>query len=189
MKYPIAAIIFAGGKSSRMGKDKALLPFANYDTLTQYQYHSLSSIFEKVYISAKEEKFNFDTHVIIDNYKEFSPLSGIISLFETLHADEFFILSVDTPFVDKKVIESLLKASDNRKDATIAKSPSGIQPLCGVYRRSILALARINFTKGNHKLNSLLKEADTQFVSFETDSSFENLNYLHEYEHALKRFI
>jgi len=36
------AIIFAGGKSSRMGRDKALLPFGGYDTLTEYQYRRLS---------------------------------------------------------------------------------------------------------------------------------------------------
>jgi len=59
------AIIFAGGKSSRMGRDKALLPFGGYDTLTEYQYRRLSKIFNRVYISTKNDKFNFNGQFLI----------------------------------------------------------------------------------------------------------------------------
>ena len=186
MKYKIPAIIFAGGKSSRMGKDKALLPFADCNTLSEFQYRRLSAFFNKVYISSKEDKFDFEVAVIPDLYKESSPLVGIISLFETLDVDELFILSVDAPFVDKKVIDVLLKHGDNKCDAIIAQSPSGVQPLCGIYRRSILPLAQENRRKENHRLNDLLQKADTKFVIFEDDVPFTNLNHPHEYESALK---
>ena len=49
----IPLIIFAGGKSSRMGEDKALLPFGGYPTLTQFQYIKLRKNFQNIYISAK----------------------------------------------------------------------------------------------------------------------------------------
>ncbi len=189
MKYTIPAIIFAGGKSSRMGKDKSLLPFADCDTLSEFQYNKLSSLFDNVYISSKEDKFDFETAVITDLYEESSPLVGIISLFETLDTDELFILSVDAPFVDEKVIEVLLKHADEKFDAVIAQSPSGVQPLCGIYRRSILPLAQKHFKEGNHRLNHLLREADTEFVSFKDDVPFTNLNHPHEYESALKNLI
>ncbi len=186
MKYNIPAIIFAGGKSSRMGRDKALLPFADCSTLSEFQYNKLSSLFDNVYISSKEDKFDFEVTVIPDLYKESSPLVGIISLFETLDVDELFILSVDAPFVDEKVIDLLLKHGDNKCDAIIAQSPSGVQPLCGIYRRSILPLAQENRRKGNHRLNDLLKKADTKFIMFDDDTLFTNLNHPHEYESALK---
>ena len=186
MKHDMTAIIFAGGKSSRMGKDKALLPFADCSTLSEFQYKKLSSLFKQVYISSKEDKFDFKATVMTDCYKESSPLVGIISLFETLDADELFILSVDAPFVDEKVIEVLLKHADEKFDALIAQSPSGVQPLCGIYRRSILALAQENKRKGNHRLNDLLQKAHTQFVTFDDDLPFTNLNHPHEYEGALQ---
>ena len=189
MKYTMPAIIFAGGKSSRMGKDKSLLPFADCDTLSEFQYKKLSSFFDKVYISSKEDKFNFDVAVITDRYKESSPLVGIISLFETLDADELFILSVDAPFVDGKVIEVLLKHADEKFDAIVAQSPSGVQPLCGIYRRSILPLAQENRTEENHRLNDLLKKAHTQFVMFDNDAPFVNLNHPHEYITALDKHL
>ncbi len=188
MKHMIPAVIFSGGKSSRMGKDKALLPFASYPTLSEFQYNKLSSLFDKVYISAKANKFDFDTPVIMDRYEESSPLVGMVSVFETLAAEELFILSVDAPFVNEEVIEELL-SHEKGFDAVIAKTISGIQPLCGVYRRSILPLAQKQLKEGNHRLNDLLQEADTQFVSFEDDTPFINLNYPHEYESAVKSLI
>ncbi len=93
---------------------------------------------------------------------------------------------MDAPFVDKKVIDLLLKHGDNKCDAIIAQSPSGVQPLCGIYRRSILPLAQENRRKENHKLNDLLKKADTKFIMFDDDTLFTNLNHPHEYESALK---
>ena len=185
-KHNMTAIIFAGGKSSRMGKDKALLPFGDCDTLSEFQYNKLSSLFNKVYISSKEDKFDFEATVITDRYEESSPLVGIISLFETLDVDALFILSVDAPFVDEKVIKVLLKHTDEKFDAVIAQSPSGVQPLCGIYRRSILPLAQKHLKEGDHRLNNLLRKADTLFVSFEDDTPFTNLNHPHEYESALE---
>ena len=78
------AIIFAGGRSPRMGKDKALLPFGKQTTLTAYQYKKLKKVFRHVSISAKENKFNFDCQVIPDIYEECSPLVGLLSIFDTL---------------------------------------------------------------------------------------------------------
>ncbi|HEY9190437.1 MAG TPA: NTP transferase domain-containing protein, partial [Sulfurovum sp.] len=73
MKRSIPAVIIAGGKSSRMGEDKALLPFGPYRSLAEFQYHRLSSLFETVYISAKKHKFDFSCRVIEDIHQESSP--------------------------------------------------------------------------------------------------------------------
>jgi molybdopterin-guanine dinucleotide biosynthesis protein A len=185
IKYNIPLIIFAGGKSSRMGQDKALLPFGGYDTLSQFQQERLSKLFKKVYISAKENKFDFEGTVIEDRYKESSPLVGIASVFETLKVDKVFILSVDAPFVSKEVIDKLM-SENNRFDVVIAKSKHGAEPLCGVYKRSVLPIAQANLKAGNHRLQSLLKKVETQFVPFEDYDLFLNLNHPHEYENAQK---
>jgi molybdopterin-guanine dinucleotide biosynthesis protein A len=182
------AVIFAGGKSSRMGKDKALLPFGSYPTLTEFQQTKLNSIFDKVYISAKENKFDFDCMVIEDKYTENSPLVGIISIFETLVAEEAFILSVDAPFVNNETIQRLLEHNQTPLDAVVAQSPNGVQPLCGIYKRSILPLAYAQLAKGNHRLGDLLRLANTLFVKFDEDTPFTNLNHPHEYKKALRTF-
>jgi molybdopterin-guanine dinucleotide biosynthesis protein A len=188
MTETINAVIFAGGKSSRMGEDKALLPFGGYPTLTEFQQAKLHTMFDKVYISAKENKFNFDCLVIEDNDTENSPLVGIISIFETLKVEEVFILSVDAPLVNKETIQKLLENDHPSRDAIVAQSPSGIQPLCGVYKRSILPLAYMQLEKGNHRLGDLLKLANTLFVKFDEDIPFTNLNHPGEYQKAFRNF-
>ena len=182
------AIIFAGGKSSRMGKDKALLPFGNYPTLSEFQYTRLNTLFSKVYLSAKENKFDFECSVIIDTHKEDSPLVGILSIFETLKVEEVFILSVDAPFVNQTVIEAIYNEEYEEYDVIVAQSPSGTQPLCGVYKKSILPLAYQQLEKNNHKLHDLLSLAKTLYVTFEEDKRFSNLNRPEEYQEALKIF-
>jgi len=186
MKKTTPAVIIAGGKSSRMGKDKALLPFGTYPTLSEFQHHKLGTLFQKVYISAKENKFDFDCRVIEDIYHENSPLVGIISVFETLDVEEVFILSVDAPFVDEETIEKILDHNESTLDAIVAQSPNGIQPLCGLYKRSILSLAYAQLKKENHRLSDLLDLANTLYVQFSEDKPFTNLNRPEEYQKALK---
>jgi len=185
MKSNIPAVIFAGGKSSRMGKDKSLLPFKDFPTLTQFQHHKLSQIFNKVYISTKIDKFNFECSIIKDNSPISSPLVGIISVLETIKSDKVFILSVDAPFVEEQTIKKLLTSSYLDKDALISSSPQGVQPLCGIYNKSILKLAKKQLSNNNHKLNFLLKQANTQYIEFNDEKVFMNLNYFEEYEKAL----
>ena len=45
-------VILAGGKSSRMGQDKTLLPFGGFKTLTHYEVAKFSKVFEEVYVSS-----------------------------------------------------------------------------------------------------------------------------------------
>lgn len=182
------AVIFAGGKSSRMGEDKSLLPFGKYATLAEYQQVKLSKIFDNVYISAKEEKFTFECKVIKDTLKETSPLVALISIFETLPIDEVFILSVDAPFVDETTIEILFNHNENRFDAVIAQSPKGVQPLCGIYKRSVLPFAYAQLEKNNHRLTDLLALVKTDLVHFDKEMPFTNLNHPHEYQASLQHF-
>lgn len=182
-----AAVLFAGGKSSRMGQDKSLLPFGGYDSLCEYQFQRLQKLFGKVYISTKEEKFGFEAPLILDHYPQSSPLVGLLSVFETISEDACFILSVDAPFVDKAVITKLYEESKGHAyDAIIAQSPRGKQPLCGIYKRSIIPYAKALITEDNHRLNALLQAVNSHFVMFENEAEFENLNHPHEYEAALK---
>jgi len=189
MKPYSYAVIFAGGKSRRMGRDKALLPFAGYSSLSEYQYQKLQKRFEHVALSAKTDKFDFACQVITDNYEDSSPLVGILSIFETLQdLQSVFVLSVDAPFVDEAVIGHIMEKESSDVDVIVAESPSGIQPLCGLYKRSILPLAQAQYKEGNHKLQDLLTKAKVEIVLFSDNTPFTNLNQPQEYEKALKKF-
>ncbi len=181
----IPAVLFAGGQSSRMGQDKALLPFAGFDTLSEYQYNRLSKMFEKVYLSSKEEKFNFPSKVIYDRYPESSPIIGLASVFETLDEEAIFVLSVDAPFVNGAVIDKLMKHIADA-DVIIARTERGKQPLCGIYHRAILPFIQEGIKNNQHKLGNILQKVTTRYVDFEEEAFFVNLNHPHEYKEALK---
>lgn len=187
--FNIPCVIFAGGKSSRMGEDKALLPFSTSPTLTEYQYSRLCKLFRDVYISTKErEKFNFNANFIIDESSSetlYAPTAGFIAAFKQLQATKIFVISVDSPFINLNEIEKLLQADREEYDATIAKTEAGIQPMCGIYHTSLLS-SFIKMQESNrHKLGYLLKNSNTYYVNFKDEKAFLNLNLPHEYREAL----
>jgi len=186
--FDIPCIIFAGGKSSRMGEDKSLLPFDKSPTLTEYQLTKLQKIFTNVYISCKnKDKFDFQANFIEDlkNSNTYAPTAGFISVYKQLPDERFFVISVDTPFISYTEVCRLIKHDKVDLDAIIASTDSGIQPMCGIYHRSLenkfLKMAQEN----NHKLGYLLKNSNTDYLHFENESPFLNLNHPHEYQKAL----
>ena len=174
------AVVFAGGKSSRMGQDKSLMPFGGYDTMAEYQYRRLSEIFDRVYISTKEAKFNFQAPLIYDRFPQSSPLVALISIFEEISDDNIFILSVDAPLVTENIIDRLYINVDNSQ-TTIAETPRGYEPLCGAYHRSIVEVAKRLLSEDNHRLTTLLKDSNTQYIFFNDTKPFLNLNFIEDY--------
>ena len=184
----IPCVIFAGGKSSRMGEDKALLPFASYSTLTEYQYQRLSKIFQHVYISCKDaSNFSFTANFIEDSKAKelYAPTAGFIAIFEAITDDRFFVISVDSPFINEAIITKLLSADSENVDATIAKTAEGIQPLCGIYHRTLEHSFEKMFNENNHKLGYLLKNSQTNYCIFKNSTAFLNMNHPEDYKKAL----
>lgn len=185
----IPCVIFAGGKSSRMGEDKALLPFGAFKTLAQFQLHRLQKIFKNVYISCKTtEKFDFEAEFIEDVKTDniFAPTAGFIAMFEKLQDERMFIISVDTPFVGEEEINQILLHDNPHAEITIANTACANQPMCGIYHRSLQKKFIQMLETNNHKLGFLVKESKTIYVKFENEEAFLNLNHPHEYQQALK---
>ena len=181
------AVILAGGKSSRMKQDKALLPFGRYSSLTEFQQKRLSKFFSKVYISSKNNKFDFDVDTIEDRYQSSSPLVALVSIFETLDdIEEVFLLSVDAPFVNKDIIDKLYKNNASVYDVVVAKSNNGLEPLCAIYHKSSLVEAKKALEDNRHKLHSLFEKLNVKIVKIDNESAFINLNYPSEYKEAKK---
>ncbi len=181
------AVIFAGGKSSRMGKDKALLPFGGYSTLAEYQYRRLEPHFRHLSLSAKGAKFPFEAPVIRDRYQESSPIVALASVLESITSAWVFVLSVDMPRVDTALIARLYDAANARPQARaiVSASPSGSEPLCALYHRSLLPLARAQMLSGDHRMRSLIAAVPSAEVLCPREAPFANLNTPEEYHRLL----
>lgn len=188
--FPMPCVIFAGGRSRRMGTDKALLPFGSSATLAAYQFHRLAPLFEHTYLSVRDTRpYLRDFPVIADpdSAHYAAPTAGFIAVFSTLGAERIFVLSVDTPFIDADVISALVDADRPDLDAVVARTSEGIHPLCGIYHRSLEKHFRAMHRTGRHRLGELLKNTETAYVDFEDDTLFTNLNDPQSYQAALQR--
>ncbi len=188
-RFDIPCVIFAGGKSSRMGRDKSLLPFCGFSTLAEFQYRRLKPHFKRVYLSTKQEKFPFEAPMILDDpdKKIYAPTAGLLRIFDVLEEDMAFVLGVDIPFVGVEEISRLTDAAKNRTlDAVVAKTPGGVHPMCAIYNRSILPYIQKSAEEGKYRLMDILEAANTRYVDFPFDDPFFNINRPEEYASALK---
>lgn len=179
-------VILAGGKSSRMGEDKALLPFGGKDTLIEYQVARLKPLFKSVHVSMKEKKLNLDVPIILDEEDlEYSPMVALSKILGTFSDTYVFILSVDTPFVGEEEIRKMATFV-RYDDAIIAKSDEFTHPLCAFYHSSLAPKAKELAKKKKHAMKFLLDSISTIYIPFEDGYPFTNLNYKDEYEKAKK---
>ena len=181
------AVILAGGKSSRMGRDKALLPFAGEETLTLYQYKRLSKIFDRVYISSKNNKFDKNIDIIEDKISDISsPMVALESILSSIRGEAVFILGVDMPFVSKEMIYRLIKQYNKSSKTVIAQSPNGLEPLSAIYPKLILPTIRKLLDRDEHRLHRLLSSIEIEKVRFEDREAFFNMNNPSDYLEALR---
>lgn len=179
-------VILCGGKSSRMGEDKSLLPFSSYSTLIEYQYQRLAPHFNKLYLSSKVNKFEFlknTESIIYDTNTVYSPMIALHSILHKIQDEKVFVLTVDTPFVTLQTIQKLFESSLSY-DITVAKTQR-LHNLCGVFKISLLPIIEQLIKRDIHKIGYLLKESKTQEVRFPNENEFLNLNNQEEYKKAL----
>ncbi len=188
MKISHPLVIFAGGKSSRMGRDKALLPFGSSPTLTEFQLEKFAPFFEHIYVGCKDKnKFDFKANFIedLEIYEDSAPYVGLISAFEQLQSDTICVISVDAPFFNAEHFKKLLKENNQKYNALVAQSPTGIQPLCAVYKKSTLPYLLQLTNEKRYPFKYLYEKISVKFIPFEDEKIFTNLNTPHEYEKAM----
>ena len=172
-----------------MGEDKSLLPFGAFNSLSEFQLSKFNKLFKEVYISCKDKKkFDFEADFIEDTdiSLDYAPTAGFNAVFERLTCESFFAISVDAPFIGEEEIRKILSFDKKDNDATIARTESGLQPMCGIYHRSLKKKFTRMLQENDHKLSFLLNSSNTVFVDFEDEEAFTNLNHPHEYQKALK---
>ena len=181
----IPCVILAGGKSSRMGEDKSLLSFGGFNTLCEYQYDKFSKIFSQVFISTKQNKFNFNANLILDNDTEVSsPMIALKSILEYIDSDKVFIITVDTPLIKIETIQALI-THQKEYEIIVAQDNEKVHNLCGIFSKQLLNKINVNIKNNMHKINFLLKNSDTKKIYFEDGDQFINLNTRDEYREAL----
>lgn len=194
-----ALILLCGGLSTRMGCDKAFLPFGT-SSLLNYQIERFRPYFQKIYVSVPahaERPIDYTSRcgcpAIEDVYSNLGPMGGLYSCMKAIPEDILFFTSVDAPFTNPKLAVTLceqLAGSDTEtKYACTIQNPSGqIQPLFTAYSKKCLPEIISLIKQKNYRLRAFLKDENIIISDqFLPPEQFFNMNDPSTYYYALQQ--
>lgn len=178
----ISGFVLAGGRSSRLGQDKALLPWnreGNSQTLLDHAITRLIRVCNTVSICADRDDLHRTEAVIPDALPGSGPLGGIVAALEQSTTEWNVFLAVDLPLLPVEVLEALVvRVQPTEQNAASAGSlplehivcvipqlEDLPQPLCGLYRRTLAPGLRRALTAGNLKIMAALRETVRNLAS------------------------
>lgn len=179
----VNAFVLAGGRSSRMGMDKAQVTLGD-QTLLERALALVGGVVTAVWIVGSREKFGRFGNVVEDEFPDHGPLGGIHAALRASSSDRNLVLAVDMPFVEARFLEYLLsRAGAAEAVVTVPRAGGGWQPLCAVYRREFTNWAEPALRAGNNKIDPLFAKCNVQVVDEEelkkagfSSDMFRNLN-------------
>lgn len=167
-----------GGKSSRMGRDKALLPFHG-GTLAGHVAAAAAGAAGSVALIGDPQKYGcLGYPVYPDRTPGAGPLGGIETALVLTAAEWNLVLACDMPAVSAGFLRSLLEAAESSgQDVLLPAGPSGRpEPLCAVYHRRCRAALRSALDSGIRKVVEACAGLRTATLTVADPACFENLN-------------
>lgn len=151
----VTAVILCGGKSSRIGRNKAFLKIDN-KTFIEVLIGKLQKLFKGIIVSTKTtDQYRHlklpKVKIVNDRSKVLGSLVGIYSALKKSTTKYIFVIAVDMPTVETGLIKRLLR---NYKgfDVIIPKTRKGLEPLCAVYSKECLPFIQRQIKGGNYKI-------------------------------------
>lgn len=182
----ILTVILTGGSSSRMGRDKAMLPLEG-STMSQLlidRYSALGGVAVSV-----NEKGRFPCKgaiELVDRYPGQGPLNGLVSAFEETDAGLVFLTATDIPNGDPRLTLHLLSLIGEH-DCCVINTAKGLEPLFSLYKRACLPVVIDSLESGRRSIHSVLSRCDTLYVEesrlsgWDLDQTLLNVNTPEEY--------
>jgi molybdopterin-guanine dinucleotide biosynthesis protein A len=186
----MAGIVLAGGKSARMGTDKAMMPWGG-STLLHHVVRTLQSVEPNVVVVADTaDKYEIEgvDRVVGDEHPGNGPLGGILTGLNHVENGYHVVLACDMPYVKIEVLRLLLSMA-NGHQACVPLIGDRLEPLCAVYHRGCRpGFRKVLQMNEDISVHGALGMLNIQTVSedllrqFDPElRSFINLNTLEEY--------
>jgi molybdenum cofactor guanylyltransferase len=209
----VEAFLLAGGKSSRMGRDKALLELSGAPMI-QRTADLLTALATKTTLVISARQFggtnnandtnpysNFGLPTLTDSWPSLGPLGGITTALANAQSKWCLILACDMPFLTKEWLAFLLSHSRQLEteaprqfDVIIPETTRGLEPLCAIYRASCAPILATALNRGVRKVTdaiavlSMNRIAENEWRQFSPDGNlFGNLNTWQDYLEAQQR--
>ena len=180
MPTAVNGYILAGGKSSRMGRDKALLDWHGRPLLA-HMVNLVHSATDQVEVVGRDR--------LPDRLPGLGPLSGIATALAASSSDANLIVAVDLPLLTKDFLIYFSSRLQNSKNSLLACKIESHFPLCLGTRRTLLPEIERRLSKSELSIHALIEASDAEIIS-EAElhdrgfgaSLFRNINTPKDYE-------
>lgn len=190
MSIDVCAGILAGGKSSRMGSDKALLPLGEVSFLETLL--TACSDFSEVLVSVRrpEPYQHLKVPLVADELEGFGPVEGIYQMLRACRSPYLLAVATDMPLLSAPFLLSFAQTLRGDEVCLALRMEGRVEPLCSIYGKGALPALEDLRREGCHRPRALFERVSTRYVDGETlggDARLvRNVNTPAEYE-ALRR--
>jgi len=162
----MTGIILAGGKSRRMGKDKALFKIGGKRSI-EIVMEKLKNVFDDVLVVGSH---SFDyrflkAKVIKDIIPDKGPLGGIYTGLLRSRSECNFICACDMPFLNPELLRFMVSEMDEDIEALVPVVKGFVEPLHSIYSRRCLTAIRSHLKLNDLKVRNFLSEVKCKYLS------------------------
>ena len=186
----LLGLVLAGGRSRRMGTDKALLRRDGKSQL-EHAVQMLEGVTDAVFVSTRRdqrdepERARFAT--IPDRYEDLGPVAGILSAMQSDPDADWLVVACDLPNLDRATLVYLVERADTgRPFVAFESSYDGLpEPLCAIYRSGSDVLLREFVDQGILCPRKMLIRSDTQLLAQPNAGALDNVNTPEDLEQSV----
>jgi molybdenum cofactor guanylyltransferase len=172
-----AGFVLTGGRSSRMGRDKALLPIEGSLLVERTAERVCAAAGNVTLIGAPGRYTHLGLPVLPDLVQDGGPISGLHTALKTTHSDWNLVVACDMPSLTAGFLSDLLAAARQLGCACLApQTDSGLHPLCAVYHRRTGDAVESAIQHKRFKMHDLLKSLGAVSWPVPDASLLENVN-------------
>jgi molybdopterin-guanine dinucleotide biosynthesis protein A len=172
--------ILVGGKSSRMGKNKALMRFDDVPMVARVAatLRHCSSLQEHLLITNTPSDYEFlGWPMHADLISNAGALGGIYTALSAAQQPRVFVVACDLPFLSAELVEFLCRNNEGA-EVVVPESENGLEPLCAVYAKSCLPMIEKQLRAKRFKVSDFYPQARTEIVRLEPSLPFFTPNVL-----------
>lgn len=165
--------ICAGGKSRRMGSDKALLKWGG-TTLAELLFNRFSDDYPVIFSLGASYSTNayISEHIpqamrVYDEYEDYGPVEGIRRILEAADTGHVFICGVDMPFISVELVKYMEQFISGEHNCICLTTGGRPQPLCAIYSTGALSVIKELIHQGEHRLTALVESLNTRCIGLE----------------------
>ena len=159
----VTGVLLAGGKSRRMGQDKAGLVI-NDQALYTRSLQLLRRYFQKVIISGDRPDLSTQSIPSIPDMYPGSALGGIFTSLHTAETDWIFVTPCDMPHPDERILEMLLELR-GCSDAVVPRGQQGYEPVFALYHKNCLPVFEAALQQGRKSIFSLYPQLNIHYLN------------------------